>query len=454
MTRLGRIVFVVLCVFGRASMADAAWTRLETTNFVLIGDAPERDIRAAADHLEAFHETLASVLPDSVGHPGRTVVVVFGSDRSFDPYRPQFQGRPIEVAGFFQSFGDRSYMALGPGEGDRLYRVVYHEYAHYITRNSVGAVPVWASEGLAGLYETFEMADSRTVKIGVPSADYLRLLRTSPPMPLRELFSVDHSSPVYNEGSRRGIFYAQSWALIHYLTFNDARQGQLRRYLSADSKGLPADVAFSNAFGDVTALEAELRAYIRNLSFRVLQVKFGDRIAASRGQARPLDDAEADGYLGELLSPERAAEARALFERALASRVDAVMPAIGLARLSLREGNFGEAIGLVEPIAAQAPDNFDAQMTLARALLMQVEQQGASPAAFDRLRTILSRAVSLEPDAPEPAGMFGYVELRARGDVSKAVSLLERAVTLAPAREEYQRLLAQARLLARASTPR
>ena len=36
-------------------------------------------------------------------------------------------------------------------------------------------------------------------------------------IPLPELMAVRHDSPLYNEGDRRSIFYAESWALLHYL---------------------------------------------------------------------------------------------------------------------------------------------------------------------------------------------------------------------------------------------
>ena len=36
-------------------------------------------------------------------------------------------------------------------------------------------------------------------------------------MPLHELFAVTHNSPQYNESTRQGMFYAESWLLTHFL---------------------------------------------------------------------------------------------------------------------------------------------------------------------------------------------------------------------------------------------
>ena len=36
-------------------------------------------------------------------------------------------------------------------------------------------------------------------------------------LPVAQLLAVDETSALYNEGERRSIFYAESWALTHYL---------------------------------------------------------------------------------------------------------------------------------------------------------------------------------------------------------------------------------------------
>ena len=55
---------------------------------------------------------------------------------------------------------------------------------------------------------------------------------------LEQLLTVTHDSPLYNEGERRSLFYAQSWALVHMLMTKDA-QGlkQLSEYLQLTTGG-------------------------------------------------------------------------------------------------------------------------------------------------------------------------------------------------------------------------
>ena len=62
-------------------------------------------------------------------------------------------------------------------------------------------------------------------------------------IPLRELMAVRHDSPLYNEGDRRSIFYAESWALLHYfMVGKPERMPQLVKYLERYSAGASSEV--------------------------------------------------------------------------------------------------------------------------------------------------------------------------------------------------------------------
>ena len=73
-------------------------------------------------------------------------------------------------------------------------------------------LPLWLNEGLAELYSSFQLRGKKAA-IGRPIDSHIHWLRDHALIPVGELFAIDHSSKDYNEGSRRGVFYAQSWAL-------------------------------------------------------------------------------------------------------------------------------------------------------------------------------------------------------------------------------------------------
>ena len=78
------------------------------------------------------------------------------------------------------------------------------------------------NEGLAEFYAHTSLG-SKDVSLGRYSEVHLSLLSKERLLPLDVLFTVDHSSPHYNESNKASIFYAQSWALMHYLMAADDR---------------------------------------------------------------------------------------------------------------------------------------------------------------------------------------------------------------------------------------
>jgi len=71
-----------------ASSADAAWHRLDSPNFVVVGDASPRQLREVALKFEAFREVLGRIRGNDVAvAPVPTVILVFRSDKAFDPHK-------------------------------------------------------------------------------------------------------------------------------------------------------------------------------------------------------------------------------------------------------------------------------------------------------------------------------------------------------------------------------
>jgi tetratricopeptide (TPR) repeat protein len=452
MPRIAPFVVLVALAAGVPTEALAKWTELRTANFVFVGDASERQIRATAQRLEQFRDVLALILPGATAAPVPTVVVVFANDRSFRPYKPLYEGKPIDVAGWFQSSEDINYIALSADAGELAYRTVFHEYAHFVTAHGAGRVPVWVSEGLAEVYENFEERQGgRAALIGRAPSHHLDLLRTSTLMPLRELLAVDSSSPVYNEGNRRGVFYAQSWALMHYLMLgNQARAAELRAYLGRIRTGDAPDQAFRDSFGsDLRPLENELSGYVRRYAFNAVQLEFDGKISQGiPGRGEELSNDEALGYLGDLLARiDRPDEARATLGKVLAANPAAVRAGVALGLLELRAGKLDAAMPLLERAARAAAADGPAQTAFGRALIARLQEQqgnrGEMTATLQQAQATLSRAVELDARAYTLA-LAGYVELVAGTDLTRAASLLERAAREAPVREQYQLMAADA----------
>ena len=123
-------------------------------------------------------------------------------------------------------------------------------------------------------------------------------------MPLRTLFQVDSKSPYYNETNKQSIFYAQSWALMHYLIIGkEGRLAQLSDFLDKLKANIPMEQAFQQSFQmDFEAMEKELRRYIQQDRYNVMHGRFEQKIQLDTSmQTAPVSEAEAQAYLGDLL---------------------------------------------------------------------------------------------------------------------------------------------------------
>ena len=105
------------------------WLELRSPNFRVLGDARAGDIRHVAERLEQFRDAFEILFPNAIKAASRaTTVVVFRSQRNFEPFKPQYEGKAQSVAGYFIPGEAVHYIALTT-EGDDAFGIIYHEYA-------------------------------------------------------------------------------------------------------------------------------------------------------------------------------------------------------------------------------------------------------------------------------------------------------------------------------------
>ena len=132
---------------------------------------------------------------------------------------PAYQGKVSEVAGYFQPGVDVSYITLtAEMNQENPYRTIFHEYVPCADQRQHFPGAALVQRGAGGsFYSAFEITDGdKKVMVGKPISHHVYLLRENKFLPLPQLFAVDHESPDYNERDKKGVFYAQSWALVHY----------------------------------------------------------------------------------------------------------------------------------------------------------------------------------------------------------------------------------------------
>jgi len=431
-----------------ASAAEPRWTMVRTPSLTVIGDQPAGTLRDVAIQIEQFRAVVAGLITNAdrpMSLP--TIVFVFGERKSMQPFVPLYNGKPIELGGYFQGGADANVMLLSLEGFEEGASVVYHEYTHLLVQNAVRFVPTWLSEGLAEYYSGYRLdAGGKGAIIGRPLAHHVLLLRQRY-MPLAELIAVDHSSPLYNEGSKRSIFYAESWALTHYaMTQMPKGAAAINRYTAATAEGQTPIDAFRDAFGASPAeFDKQLRAYVNRFAFAARRFEFKDRVGAvGPAPPRTMTTAEANAWLGDLQRRlRRDSEASARIEAAVAAEPDAPFAhaALGLLRLSQHRDDDG--IDALRRAAEMTPDDFFTQFLHGVWLLRaSAESPGAVSTAIDALK----RAVVLNPNSADAHGWLAYGQMLSDASLADARGSIERAMQLAPGRIEYRLRWADIRL--------
>ncbi|MCA1556918.1 MAG: tetratricopeptide repeat protein [Acidobacteria bacterium] len=322
--------------------------------------------------------------------------------------------------------------------------------------SNLRGLPLSINEGLAEYFSTFEVSDGgRKATLGKSSDYHLKILRSREWLPLETLLAADSKSPVYNERHSRELFYAQSWALVHYLMLGRGgeRQSDLYRFVELLAEGAPLNQSFKQVFQtELAALESELREYVKR-DKRPTQAALFDRRAVAvkteEMRSAPLSEAEAKYYLGDLLlHTNRLDEAAGYLKEALNLNPSHAMANASLGMVYVRQRNFSEAVGLLKRAAALAPDNYLAHYYYAYGLSRQGMDEnsivsGYEESAAGTMRAELLRAIELAPLFPEAYHLLAFVNLATGEQMEQAEAMLRQAMRMAPAREEFAFVLAQ-----------
>jgi tetratricopeptide (TPR) repeat protein len=437
------VCLLTILAAGPAAAADSRqWVLARSPGFIVISDAGEKKARQVAHQFEQVRGLFREILQARVD-PGRLVIIFAVKDEDgLRELLPAFWERKggARPAGVFIPGRDKHLVALRlDAETENPYHVLYHEYTHLLTQLNVRWVPLWLNEGLAEFYGASEI-DEKEVRWGLVSGPHVLILRQAPLLKLDELLAADATSPLYNEGTRVGVFYAQSAVLTHYLLLGaPQRRGQLQELFKLLENDVDEPEALRRAFGDLRKLESELSAYVRHVSFPGIKTEV--RIDPQQIQAMPLAPAEADALRGDFLARTgRPREARALLESALRQDPGLSWAHEGLGVVEGSRGRSQDALRHFTDAVRLSPRNYLAQF---RAGL--IEDPKADPQAdLARREQALRHALEGNP-AFAPASAALARALSAREDRrAEAVSLAERATALEPAAASHRVVLWQA----------
>jgi len=441
-----------------ALLVQKPWFETRTAHFYIYSCGNPQGVNKLSVRLEQFCEAYSLLAGKQAVDSPAVVVMVFPDHESMKPFLPLHQGNPGNLSGFFVHGSDENLIVLAlPGDNEAApnMEVIFHEYAHLLFRRNDLIWPLWLKEGMAEIYSTFEMTRYE-VQIARPIDHHLQLLAHEPLMPLHELFAVTHDSPQYNESSRQGMFYAESWLLAHYLMAGDnpaykARFGQFTTLLLA---GQPPEKAFTNALKTpLPVMEAELRRYLERGVFKPVELQLPANVSSPVYVAsRAITPVETYFLLGdELLRINRLDAAESYFAQAQKLAPVSAFPYEGLGLLAAQRGQHDEASRELAVALQRGSASFLVHYTYAREKYrLTANGQGRyAPLNGDaaaEIRSELEKSIALMPNfgpAHELLGFFGMVQGE---NLAAAEQQLQQAIQLEPENSSYLLTLAQAQL--------
>lgn len=428
------ICFVFLQFFFSvpAVLAKTNWISVRSKNFTLIGDAGEKDLRRVGVQLEQFRESIKQLFPKTnLDKPIPTVVYVFTSHSSFKPFKPRRNGQIVDtVAGYFVEGRENVLIALTEEErGLNPYEVIFHEYQHYILDNNFDDPPLWLNEGLAEFYSQFKVDEQKQkLRVGAPIGRHVYTLRESEMIPLKTLFTINHRSKEYNERGKIGIFYAQSWALVHYLMLgNEAKRiPQFLNFLAKLNSGVSLEENFRASFGmTFEEMEKELRNYVGKFKFPVAEYTLNEQLNFEREmQSRPMTEAEVEFELGKLLFHLREFdEAEKRFQKSIDLDKNFAPAQAWLGSILTFRNNLSAAEDRLAQAVKLDPNYYTAHVFQGDLFATQRKPDEAVAA--------YKRAITLNPNSPKNYVSLGYY-LSSIGKNEEAFRQYNVAIRLAP----------------------
>ncbi|HTV60564.1 MAG TPA: tetratricopeptide repeat protein [Verrucomicrobiae bacterium] len=416
---------------------------VRSPNFVIVSNASEKDARKFDVQFEQIRDVFRESLAVANMHPSQVITVLaVKNEDSMRELLPEYwaKGRSHPAGIFVPSRMNMPFAAVQMNvPGDNPYHGVYHEYYHSLTVPYLPDLPLWLSEGLAEFFGNTTIEGDKTI-LGRPDPDWIAWLKQNQMLPLNVLFNVGYKSPYYSEEGKVSTFYAESWALTHYLWIGEkeSHRAMLSTYLDAISNGATQEEAAAKAFGDLKRMQETLDRYISSASFTALEFKSPPRIPDSEITERTLSDAESQAYrAGFGVARGKWTDAKPMLEEAIKSDPNLALAHQYLGIADFYGGQLDDARSELSRAISLDPQN--ATTRFVRALIVF---HGGDPSAPE-VEQDLRAAIAANPTFPDPYALLGVV-LAVKGEnLDEALAMAQKAVSFEPGSAEFQLDLAQ-----------
>ncbi|MBI5083901.1 MAG: tetratricopeptide repeat protein [Acidobacteria bacterium] len=419
--------------------AAPRWLKLESGRWELLTDAGPKTGSAVLSRLleiDAAFRATGWQRPDAAP---AVRIVLFRRAQDFDAFRTATNNN-----GLFQPAAGRDLIVLADIGEDTL-RAARHEYVHLALHHSTGPLPQWLEEGLAEYFSTLapgtQSAAGKAIA-GRPVQAHLELLNRESWMEPSLFASVGNRDPVYTDSRASTLFYAQSWALTHFLFRAPSPRDRITAFQQAIRAGKSQQAAFAETFnlGFPEAIAAA-RAAVAARQLPEREVALGLLPQPSAYIVTGLSDLDARlARADALLDCGKTAEAESAYSEIAKKWPTHPAPVAGLGYAALRRSSYDAARANLERAMALGDTRASTQFEYA---MLVRDTRGPEALVMESLE----RTVQSNPSFAEAWFFLGAGQLR-QGRAQEAVAALQRAVEILPRQSMFWEALARAQLAA------
>lgn len=479
------VLLIVLSLFtpkaGWAKDKDEPkWIEVHTAHFSVITDAGEKRGREVALRMEQMRAVFGQLISkDKLKMPVPITVIALKNDNQYGTVAPSKQSMG---AGFYVPGSDRIYIVLDLFQIDP-WQVAAHPLAHYFLNFNYPPTQSWFDEGLAEYFGSIHIG--KQVEIGADPEllpewheDFFDQMQRDPSVPqsltqlasspvwisLPDLFTMKHDGSGTREGTHNTLYYAQSWAVVHYL-LNKNKMPEVGTYFDlALNQKVPVDKAIVQAFDMSPAqMEDGVKAYLNSLSGLGIALDQSKKPIADPvdiqqpyrlplpfdvdeiGMAvNPVKDDDARAVIDDVMArvPEHRDQALHDLQQLTADPKDNEVAHRGLAWDDIRQKRFDAAADELEKAAdLNARDPwiwyYRSVLKYRKAQATRQEMQGLANMMQD-----LRAVTDWYPDFADAYNMLGMARVEG-GGINSALEAQREAIALAPRNAEYEFNLGQ-----------
>jgi tetratricopeptide (TPR) repeat protein len=434
------VVFFLFTVVSALQAAEKPWIEIRSPHFRVLTNGTKSEGRHVAHEFEQMRYVFASRFPNFRLESGAPLLVLAARDeltqRSLEPNL--FKGRSAKPAGVYHHGWDKQFVTVRLDTwGTGAHEVVYHEYTHSIIHTNIRWLPLWLDEGIAEFY-AYTRFQQHEIYIGAPTERY-PWLNSQPLFPIETLITANQQSPYYRDEMKASMFYAESWALVHYMVFGPGMEGgkKLDRFSLMLQQGTEQKKAFLEVFGDFEGADKALQRYLRTFQMKSGVVTDPPQFVDKDFLYRTLTVAETEAELsGFHLWNHNMFEARALAEQAVKDD-----PKLGLAHEAMGFVDFSEGKDTEALNEFSLASDLDPNLYLSLFAKTMMSPIANSSAADDEsaFHEAMLKVLKANPQFAPAYVQLARLYLRQK-DLKSALAVSRKAEQLEPSRAGYHLL--------------